>query len=126
MNGPLTQSLLSRDDQSQYVQPAQKPSIHPLAKSIYAAGAGADAASTLYGQHTGLVHEANPLISWAGKAAVPVGAGMELGTILLMKKLLGENHPKIMNAALMGLGGLHGALAARNMGTINSAKKGSQ
>lgn len=127
LDGPLTQELLKRSSQpTTEIDTAPKQGISSLAKGIYGAGAGLDAGTTLYGQHTGLVDEANPLVKWAGPAAVPVGAGMELGTVLLLKKLIGDNHPKLLNGLLMGLGGIHGALGIKNINTINQAKQQAQ
>lgn len=95
-----------------------------LAKAIYTAGGSADAASTLYGLHTGKVQEADPLVNWAPKnAQVPLGAGLEVGSLLLLNRILGKSHPNLVNAAMMALGATHGGLAVANMHTIASAKK---
>jgi len=103
---------------------AEKGGPSLLAKILYATGGGADAASTVYGLHTGLGHEANPAVNWAPKnLQVPLGAAMEVGGLTLLDKLLGKKHPKIMDAALIGLGALHGGLAVGNMKTIADAKR---
>lgn len=95
-----------------------------LAKILYASGGGADAASTLYGLKTGLGRENNPMVNWAPKnAQVPIGAAMEVDSLALLNKILGKKHPKIMSAAMMGLGALHGGLAATNMKMLAGAKK---
>ena len=84
-----------------------------LERAFLGAGA-ADVASTYYGFSKG-EEEANPLINWAPKhAQLPIGIGMELGGMMLAKKLL-KNHPNILNALFAGGAGIHGALATSNM-----------
>jgi hypothetical protein len=106
------------------VSPVQEKSgPSKLAKIVYAAGGGADAASTLIGLKSGLGKEDNPLVNWAPKnAQVPLGAAMEVGSLALLNKILGKNHPKVMSAAMMGLGALHGGLSIANMKMLASAK----
>lgn len=99
--------------------PDHKQGISGLAKALYAGGLGADVSSTLFGFKHGY-NEANPLINFAGnKAALPIGAGMEIGGLLLAKKLLGDRHPKIMNALVGGAGIIHGTAAAKNVHTMS-------
>jgi hypothetical protein len=109
------QVLQEQANQTQAPHTSSGPST--LAKILYASGAGADMGTTLYAQAHG-AKEKDPLVSWAGRAAVPVGAAMEGGGVLLASKLL-KNHPKIMNAVLMGLGGMHGGAAAKNLMTMH-------
>lgn len=98
----------------------EKPGISNLAKGLYAGGAGADIGSTLYGFAHGR-GESNPLINWAPKSAMlPIGAGIELAAILLGKKLLGDKHPKILNALVGGAGLVHGGFAANNIRKFNT------
>lgn len=126
LNGPLAQEMMARESQAASPAPEDKnKGVGLLAKLIYGIGAGADAGSTAYGLSTGAVHEANPLVKWAGKkGAIPVGAAMEGGGLALLNHLIGKKHPDIMKALLMGAGALHGGLAVHNMSTIASAKHG--
>lgn len=103
------------DAPGQAVIDSQKRGVSPWAKTLYGAGLGADVGSTIKLLHDG-GHEANPLINFAGdKAAIPIGIAESLGTYYLAKKLLGDKHPKIMNALVGGAGIVHGAAAAHNL-----------
>lgn len=94
--------------------PIEKKGISKWAKMLYGAGLGADVGTTLHGFSKGS-HEANPLINFAGdKAAVPIMLAGEMGSMLLAKKLLGDRHPKIMNAIMSASGIAHGAAALHN------------
>lgn len=120
----LIDAIVQRQAQTAPAPVAEKKDGSVLANILWAAGGAADAGSTLYGLHKGSVHENNPLVNWAPKnAQVPMGAAMEVGTMLLLDKILGKNHPKVMKAAKMGLGALHGGLAVKNLSTIASAER---
>lgn len=95
--------------------PSEKRGVSKWAKTLYGAGLTADVGSTAkLLMHGG--HEANPLINFAGdKAAIPIGLAESIGTYILAKKLLGDKHPKIMNALVGGAGIMHGAAAAHNL-----------
>lgn len=91
--------------------------IDPKALAVFLGGAGADIGSTAVALNHGL-QEANPLINKLPTAAMlPVGAAMEGGAMYLASKLL-KNHPKIMNALLVGAGATHGGLAINNVRQI--------
>lgn len=132
MADEIFHELLNRAAQGQVPElQTQEPAPSPSPKKegstlpllLYLLGAGADAGTTAYAQKSGLAHEANPAISWAGKAAVPVGAGMELGGVLLARHFLKDSHPKIYNGILSGLGATHAGLAVHNVNQIGQAKQ---
>jgi hypothetical protein len=109
--------------------PAQTPKREGagrLATLMYLAGLGADAATTTYGSLSGKTEEANPLMKWAGKGAGPAVGAIGVGGMLLAKKLLGKNHPKILKGFLMGMGGVHGAAALNNMNQMRQGKVNSE
>lgn len=84
------------------------------AKILYGVGLAADAGSTAYGVAHG-TQEQDPLVGFAGnKAAAPIGIAEGIGTYLLAKKVLGDKHPKVLNALLSGLGAAHAGAAVNN------------
>ncbi len=125
-NTPMFAEMLKRaaTEHADAVDPAQQPApdvkpagVSNIAKAIYAGGASADIGSTLYGFKHGY-DEANPMINFAGnKAAIPISIAQEMGVYLLAKKLLGDQHPKIMNALVAGSGISHSLAALRNIST---------
>jgi len=95
-----------------------------LALLALLAGGAADMGSTIYGLNTGLMREANPLIGGMDpKIGLPVGAATEIGGVLLARKLLGKNHPKLLNVLTGALAGVHGGLAAHNLHEIGEARR---
>lgn len=116
-----TENAAMVDPTSAAAVTSEKPGVSKWAKMLYGTGVGADASTTAYFQsHPKLgIHEANPLLNWAPTAAqIPIGAGMELAAILLGKKLLGDKHPKILNALVGGAGLAHAGFAAKNASLI--------
>lgn len=88
------------------------------------AGGAADVGTTAYALKQGLGHEKNPLINWAGESwQLPLGVGLETAGYLLAKKLIGKDHPKLFNLLSGALGGVHGAMAVRNLKEISAAKR---
>ncbi len=123
LNGPLFEEVMKREVEKGGASPApvESEGIGKLAPAMWLGGGAADIASTIHGMQNGM-QEANPMVNWAPKGAqIPLGIGMELGGVLLAKKLLGEKHPGIVKALMMGLGGLHGGLALKNMAATSSA-----
>ena len=92
----------------------RKPNASKWAKILYGTGLGADMISTARAIAKG-GHEANPMLNFAGdKAAIPIALGQAAGSYWLLKKALGDRHPKLMNAILSGMGAVHGAAAVHN------------
>lgn len=127
-NGPLAEELLARMSKD---APAPAPAkedkgVGKLAKILLGAGLGADVATSIYGETKGVTQEANPLMTpFNGinpKIRFPLAAGAEIGGLMLLNKLIGKKHPKIMKAITMATGGSHGATAIKNVGQI---RKGS-
>lgn len=91
------------------------------------AGGAADVGSTIYGLKTGRMRENNPLLKGMDpKIGIPLGVAAETGGYLIARKLLGKNHPKLLNVLSGALGGAHGALAVRNVLQTRGAQQGVQ
>lgn len=98
--------------------------VGKLANLMYFGGLGSDIATTAIGAHNGL-KETNPLLKFAGtKAAAPLVAGGGIVTYLIAKKLLGDKHPDILKALMMGMGGVHGAAAVSNVHQMGNTPPG--
>lgn len=125
----LIDDLVRRAEAQAQQNPApekKEEGVGLLAKILFASGLGADAATTIYGQATGKTREVNPVLKPLGKAASPVGAAAEIGGMMLLNKLIGKKHPKIMKGALMGLGAMHGGAAIHNLNELGKSHAASQ
>lgn len=105
------------EQQAQPAMTSAKPKEgHPLATAVYLGGLGADVGTTAYGAATGKTEEANPLMKVFGNTgAAPLVAGTSIAGALLAQKFLRKNHPRLLKAVLLGMGGAHGAAALSNL-----------
>ena len=126
----LIQDLIRREERKQAVQPSppkkDDEGVGLLSKILFASGLGADVATTLAGELSGRTREANPLLKPIRGLPVgvraPLVAGAEVAGTMLLNKLIGKKHPKIMKAIMMGTGAMHGGAAIKNIGEIKKGK----
>jgi hypothetical protein len=119
--GALVQRELAQNPPARSATAAPKPSIAqngvaPWAKILYLAGAGLDDATTAYAMSHDRGYEKNPMYNWAPKpAVVPLMQGIDLGAYVILKKLLGDRHPAVLNAVVGGSGISHAIAGANNL-----------
>lgn len=122
----VRREIAAQDLQAQPIEKKKKEGVGLLAKILMGAGLGADVATTMYGEGTGATTEANPALKPLGgmsaKVRAPLVAGAEMGGMMLLNKMIGKKHPKIMKALTMGVGAAHGGTAVHNMMEINKGK----
>jgi hypothetical protein len=126
-NDALLSELMKRAaiEHAEMVDPRPAPAASGQSGSsvplmTYLAGLGLDAGTTLYGTGSGRTVERNPIMpkSVGGQAAA---FGGELAGMMLLRKLLGKKHPKLIDAAMYGLGGTHGIAGGMNLRELGNA-----
>lgn len=123
----LIQRQLQQEQMAPQPAPKEDEGVGLLAKILYASGLGADVATTMLGEGKGLTQEANPMLKPLSgiPAAVrsPLVAGAEVGGMMLLNKLIGKKHPKLMKALTMGMGAAHGGAAVYNAGQMKQGAR---
>lgn len=120
MADPLLEEMIKRAAVENAALVDPKPAAQPEGEGkapwlAYLASLAGDVGTTAIGAATGRTEEANPLMkAFGNKGAAPLVAGTSLGGMLLAKKLLGKNHPKLLKGLLYGMAGAHGGAAVNN------------
>ena len=94
-----------------------------LPTAIFASAAAADWATTYHGVSSGKFAEGNPTIrQWQDHPAgmVAAGAAMDVGSVLLWRRLVGRRHRKIAAAGLYAVATFRMYLTAKGVSLIAS------